>query len=77
MKKLTEFVKKYKIEYPVVLASREFVEYFGEVSSIPTSFIIDRNGKIRSRIIGYRDYNEIESAILRLIQEKKKEEIQI
>lgn len=77
LRKVKEFAEKYKINYPIVLATRDVVEFFGGVSTIPTSFIIDRDGRIRTRIVGYRDEKDLEQAIKKLLDERKKEELQI
>ena len=48
------FAKEYKINYPVLYATMEVVQSYGGISGIPTSFIIDRDGKVRNRVVGYR-----------------------
>jgi cytochrome c biogenesis protein CcmG/thiol:disulfide interchange protein DsbE len=48
------FAKEYNINYPVLFATMEVVSAYGGIRSIPTTFIIDREGKVRNRIIGYQ-----------------------
>ncbi len=46
------FVKDKKINYPVVYADKKVVGDYGGIESIPTSFIIDKSGKIVNKFIG-------------------------
>jgi peroxiredoxin len=52
---LEEFRKKYKINYRILLFnSKVMQDYFGmESPAIPTMFVIDRDGKIREKIVGF------------------------
>jgi peroxiredoxin len=53
------FVDQYKINYPIVLESRanqeKLVDDFQMGDAIPTTFIIDKSGKIRHKQIGAID----------------------
>jgi peroxiredoxin len=46
------FITKQKITYPIVLGGAEVAADYGGVSSIPTTFIINRSGKIVEQHIG-------------------------
>ncbi|MCP2519925.1 TlpA family protein disulfide reductase [Candidatus Aminicenantes bacterium AC-335-A11] len=46
------FVKKYGINYPVLIGTSEVEEAYGGIRGIPTTFIIDKEGKIRKKHIG-------------------------
>jgi len=46
------FVKSMDIPYPIVIASDEVARNY-RVTSIPTTFFIDKGGKIREKIIGF------------------------
>jgi peroxiredoxin len=52
---LMDFVKEKRVNYPVIRFNRAVViDYFGEKKiSLPTLFVIDREGKIRDRHIGF------------------------
>ncbi|MBK6682776.1 MAG: TlpA family protein disulfide reductase [Ignavibacteriales bacterium] len=52
MKDVVPFVGKYEINYPVVLEMRNVVSAFGGIESIPTSFVIDREGNITNVHVG-------------------------
>ncbi len=46
------FIKEFGINYPVAYATMEVVQNYGNIESIPTSFIIDQSGKIVDMHIG-------------------------
>jgi len=46
------FIKDYKINYPVVYGNMDVVVAYGNIQSIPTSFIIDKEGKIAASYVG-------------------------
>ena len=54
-KDLRYFVKMTKINYPVLRFNQKVMkDYFeGERVSVPTMFVVDRNGKIIDMIVGY------------------------
>lgn len=52
--KVKNFVKDYKINYPVLLADETTIQKYGGIRGIPTTFIIDKNGNITKNYIGYR-----------------------
>jgi thiol-disulfide isomerase/thioredoxin len=48
------FAKEFGIEYPLAIPDDEFVdEYLGLNQNIPQSFIIDRQGRMVKRFVGY------------------------
>ncbi len=57
------FVKKFNISYPVVLGNEHVAEQYGNIDAIPTTFIIDKNGKIVNRHIGYLKKEDFEKEI--------------
>ena len=50
-----EFAGKMGINYPVLVDDGKASEIYGPIRSIPTTFIIDKNGKIVKMYIGYRE----------------------
>jgi peroxiredoxin len=52
--KLTEFAEEYKINYLILLGDDEVSRTYS-VRSIPTSFLIDRSGRIVEVYMGYID----------------------
>lgn len=59
-KKVEDFLKTNPVAYTILDGNQELVDAFGEadgknIDAIPTTFIIDKNGKISETIIGGRD----------------------
>lgn len=46
------FMKNYKINYPIVRSDEITINSFGNIRSIPTSFLIDKDGNIVARYEG-------------------------
>ena len=49
-----EFAKNYNINYPVLYHNQQIVMAYGGIQSIPTTFVVDQNGKVRQGVVGYR-----------------------
>ncbi|MFA5831838.1 MAG: TlpA disulfide reductase family protein [Bacteroidota bacterium] len=49
---VSEFVKKYQVTYPIVIDNGNLEEAFGGLRGYPTTFYIDRSGKIVKKMIG-------------------------
>jgi thiol-disulfide isomerase/thioredoxin len=47
-----EFLRKRHITYPVAIVGQDVEAAFGGVRGIPTSFLLDRDGRIRHRVVG-------------------------
>ena len=67
IKTVKPFVEGKGVTYPIVIGTEEVVNSYGGVRGIPTTFIVDRNGKIIEKIVGYRDKSFFESAIKKLL----------
>jgi thiol-disulfide isomerase/thioredoxin len=70
VKVIQEFYLKAKMSYPVIRYSANLQKDFGGVSALPTTFVINKKGKIVDRIIGYRDKATYEELIKYYIEEK-------
>lgn len=55
-KRVDTFTKLLDLSFPVLLDPEGEVNDLYKVSNMPTSFLIDRNGKIISRIVGSDDW---------------------
>ena len=67
--KVLQFYDDFQINYPVIMGSYELMYEYGHISAIPTTFIIDREGKIADTIVGYRNQAQYESLVLPLLAE--------
>lgn len=47
------FIAEYKINYPIVRGNENIVYSFGDINSIPTTFILDKEGKVIERLQGF------------------------
>jgi thiol-disulfide isomerase/thioredoxin len=50
-----KFTERYSINYPIAMATDEMRVQFGGVPALPTSFIIDAQGRVLQKHIGLRD----------------------
>ncbi len=64
-----DFQKDIKQEYTVLIGGETVQEKFGGIPSLPTTFIIDREGRIRQKIVGESNRAGFESAIKPLLDE--------
>ncbi len=60
---VSNFCRKYGINYPVIMSRPSIIEEYGGISAIPTSFIVTTNGRIVKSIIGYRNLSQYEEEI--------------
>ena len=67
-KDVVPFIKNYGINYPVVYATNQVVQDYGNVEAIPTSFIIDRNGKIVKQHVGLTPKGILVDEITKLLK---------
>ena len=58
-----KFAADMGINYPVLVDNGTASEIYGPIRSIPTTFIIDKSGKIVKMYIGYRPKNVFEADI--------------
>ncbi len=61
------FVKEYKINYPVAYFTQAVTQMYGGIESIPTMFIIDKQGKIAGRFVGALTKEELEIKVKKLL----------
>jgi cytochrome c biogenesis protein CcmG/thiol:disulfide interchange protein DsbE len=66
---VASFLRDHAIRYPVAVASSAVVAGFGGVSSLPTSFLIDRQGRVRYTVRGIFAEVTLRAAIDRLLAE--------
>lgn len=66
-KDVAPFAEEYKVNYKMLLGADEVAKAFGGVNSIPTTFVIDRQGKIVQRFVGYTPPEVFEATIAPLL----------
>ncbi len=61
--KIAEFAKQMNLNYVVVLGNEKVSDQYGGVEGLPTTFYIDRNGKIVGYVQGLVSHSEIEDNV--------------
>jgi len=64
---VASFAKSNNINYPVLFASPDVVQAYGNIESIPTTFIIDKNGNIVNQFVGLTPKEVFVNEIKKLI----------
>ena len=67
--RVASYLAEHHITYPVAMASGEIVQGFGGARALPTSFLIDRQGRIRHTVTGIFAKVALEQAVDRLLAE--------
>lgn len=52
MEVVPDFVKEFKINYPILISDPNVLQQYGGIEAIPTSFIISKDGKIINKYVG-------------------------
>jgi cytochrome c biogenesis protein CcmG/thiol:disulfide interchange protein DsbE len=61
------FLDQHKINYPVVLGGADIAKAYGNVRSIPTTFIIDRKGKVIDSHVGAMSEDQLVKSFEKLL----------
>ncbi len=64
-----EFQKEIRQDYTVLLGGEDAQDKFEAIRSLPSTYVIDREGRIRQRIIGARDRAQFEAVLKPLLNE--------
>lgn len=62
-----QFVQQSGMNYPVVLADEITPQTFGGIEAIPTTYIIDREGRIVTKHLGFTEKDEFEKELKPLL----------
>jgi peroxiredoxin len=66
---VNRFLAENHITYPVAMATGDIVEAYGNVNLLPTSFLIDKEGRIRNQVQGIFASVALDQAVNRLLAE--------
>ena len=69
-KSVKPYVEQKKINYRVMIGTEELSTLYGGVDALPTTFLIDRNGRVASRHDGLISKSDYESEIQSLLENK-------
>lgn len=64
---LPAFLDEFGMNYPILYGNQEVFRSYGDITGIPTTFILDRNLIIQRVYIGYRSFSVFRQAIEALI----------
>jgi peroxiredoxin len=70
-KSVRPYIASHKINYRVMIGSEVVSAQFGEIESLPTSFVLDRAGRIASNHIGLVDKVDYQNEIVKLLEDPK------
>jgi thiol-disulfide isomerase/thioredoxin len=62
-----QFIREFRINYPVALASDEVRIKYGSIAALPTSFLLDPQGRVVQKHVGLRDPSLYETEIRALL----------
>ena len=71
-KSVRPYITSHKINYRVVIGSEVVSQQFGDIDSLPTSFILDRQGRIAATHVGLVDKRDYQNEILKLLDDPKR-----
>jgi cytochrome c biogenesis protein CcmG/thiol:disulfide interchange protein DsbE len=66
-KAITPFVAEKKINYRILLGDDKTGDQYGGVEALPTTFVIDRDGRVASVHVGLANRKDFEDAIEKLL----------
>jgi len=70
-KSVRPYVASHKINYRIVIGSEVVSQQFGDIDSLPTSFVLDRQGRIATNHVGLVDKSEYQNEIVKLLEDVK------
>lgn len=61
------FMKEYGINYPIVYGNQSVTQQYGGIESIPTTFVVDKKGKVIGSYVGWKPIEVYENQIKKLL----------
>jgi cytochrome c biogenesis protein CcmG/thiol:disulfide interchange protein DsbE len=65
------YVAQHKLNYRIVIGTEELTQLYGGIDALPTTFIIDREGRIAAVHIGLVSKSEYQDEIVKLLDASK------
>ena len=66
-KDVAPFAEEHNVNYPILIGNDDVAKSYGGVNAIPTTFVIDRQGKIVKRFVGFTPPEVFEQTIAPLL----------
>ena len=67
--KVAEFMRAEGYHFPVAMSDQALDDVIGRVTMVPTSFLIDKQGRVRKKISGQVHYARLEELVEPLLKE--------
>jgi len=71
-KSVRPYIASHKINYRVMIGTEKMSQLYGGVDSLPTTFIVDRQGRIAAQHVGLVDKSDYQNEILKLLADQKR-----
>lgn len=65
------FVREQQIPYPIAMGTPALVQAYGGIRGIPTTFLVDKQGRIAKKYVGYHGKEVFEGEIRTLLAENQ------
>jgi len=62
-----QFARGIGVRYPLVVATDDVTQKFGGIQGLPTTMLYDRQGILRTKVIGFEYTDKIEQALKPLL----------
>ena len=62
-----QFAKRIGVHYPLAVATDDVKQRFGGIEGLPTTMLYDRQGILRTKVIGFEYTDRFESALKPLL----------
>lgn len=63
-----DFAREFRIQYPIVMGDEKVAESFGGIIGLPTTFVIDRKGKVAKKYIGLPPAEDMRKIVKELVE---------
>ena len=70
-KSVKPYIAQHKLNYRVMIGSQVLSDQYGDIDSLPTTFILDRQSRIAAMHVGLVDKRDYQDEILKLLQDPK------
>jgi len=65
--RVLEYARRQRLLFPVAMASEAMLDDYGPIRSLPTTILVDRNGRIARRIVGHLDARTLEEFVKEIL----------
>lgn len=65
--RVLDFARRQRLLFPVAMASEAMLDHYGPVRSLPTTILVDRNGRVVRRIVGHLDAETLEGFVREIL----------